>query len=243
MTLKNLKESCDQLRLEGDFYKAFLEVSNAFKLSAVPHRGEIIYVNDPIFWSDIKAGRWRLTKRRETDVGFLRDLWADHKFIYSFHRHAQSLPDSDQKLAALLRREYLSTIMDNRALHWIIRDADDKPHGLLSLVDISLVHRRAEVLIGVNQKTQSPASVAAMLMLFQFYFNVLKFKKLYSQIYADNSHSLKSTLHLGFVVEGVLKNHSIDPQSGEYLDLTQTALFAEQAFSEKNRRLMDRLLT
>jgi RimJ/RimL family protein N-acetyltransferase len=241
MSRKDIKELCDQLRLEGNFYQAFLEVANAFKSSSVPYREEIIYANDPIFWADINAGKWKLTKRRETDADFLRDLWADQEFLYAFHRHAQPLPDNDQKLATILQKEYLSTIVESRALHWIIRDATDKSYGLLSLVDISLTHRRAEVLIGVNQKTPSSASVAAMLILFQFYFNVLKFKKLYSQIYADNPHSLKSTLHLGFSIEGVLKQHSIDPI--KYIDLTQTALFAESAFSKQNRRLMDRLLT
>jgi len=35
----------------------------------------------------------------------------------------------------------------------------------------------------------------------------------------------------------------IDPQSNEYVNLIQTGLLAEDAFSEDNQRLMKRLLT
>ena len=82
-----------------------------------------------------------------------------------------------------------------------------------------------------------------MLILFQFYFKAMKFNKLYSFVYEDNPHSLKGTLHLGFKVEGRLRKHALDPKSGNHLDLIQTGLLAEDAFTPQTERLMRRLLT
>jgi RimJ/RimL family protein N-acetyltransferase len=64
-----------------------------------------------------------------------------------------------------------------------------------------------------------------------------------SFVYADNPHSLKGTLHLGFRQEGQLIKHSFDPESDQYMDMIQTGLLREDAFTAKNKRLMDRLLT
>ena len=85
-------------------------------------------------------------------------------------------------------------------------------------------------------------STAAMLMLFQFYFKAIKFNKLQTFVYEDNPHSLKGTLHLGFKEEGRLRKHVLDPRSNKYIDLIQTGLLAEDAFTESNKRLMNRLL-
>jgi hypothetical protein len=54
---------------------------------------------------------------------------------------------------------------------------------------------------------------------------------------------LKSTLHLGFKIEGDLRQEIIDPKTGNFVDLIRTGLLAEDAFNASNIRLMDRLLT
>jgi RimJ/RimL family protein N-acetyltransferase len=64
-----------------------------------------------------------------------------------------------------------------------------------------------------------------------------------SFIYKDNLISLKSTLHLGFEVEGELLQHNLDPETGQFLDVIQLGLRRDQAFSKRNQRLAQRLLT
>jgi hypothetical protein len=59
----------------------------------------------------------------------------------------------------------------------------------------------------------------------------------------DNKHSLWGILHLDFKEEGHFKSHVIDAKSNKYVDLIQTGLLAEHEFSEKNKRLMQRLLS
>ena len=199
--------------------------------------------HQPILWSDIQAGICMLTRRQGADAEFVRHLWQDSHFVYSFHRHAAPISQDLQQLADILEQEFISTISESKALHWIVRDKNSKPWGILSVTEISLIHKRAEVMLGVLPSAPNGLSTAAMLILFQFYFKAMKFNKLYSFVYDDNKHSLKGTLHLGFKVEGRLRKHVIDPKSGEYVDLVQTGLLAEDAFNPTTKRLMQRLLS
>jgi diamine N-acetyltransferase len=112
----------------------------------------------------------------------------------------------------------------------------------LSLTEVSIPQKRAEVLLGMLPGAPMGLSTAAMLVLLQFYFKAIGFHKLVSFIYEDNPLSLKSTLHLGFQQEGLLRRHIVDPRSGAFVNLIQTGLLADEALSEKNVRLMNRLL-
>lgn len=202
-----------------------------------------LFENHPIWWSQISAGLVKLTRRSSLDSEFLKRVWNDEKFLYRFHRHANKLPDSPNQLDALLEKEYLSLLSESNSIHWIVKDNSGTPWGLLSLTSISLKHKRAEVLLGVLDGAPTGLSVSAMLILFQFFFRAIKFNKLTSFVYADNPHSLRGTLHLGFREEGRLIKHSYDPESNQFIDMIQTGLLSEEAFTEKNKRLMDRLLT
>lgn len=202
----------------------------------------LAWEHQPVFWSDIEAGICKLTRRNSRDAAFIDELWQRSDFVYRFHRHAKTTPKGVQDLEKILEYEFISTIGMSKALHWIVRDRFSRPWGILSLVDISLIHKRAEVMLGVLPTTPFGLSTAAMLTLFQFFFKAMKFKKLYSFIYEDNPDSIKGTLHLGFKVEGRLRKHALDPRSGDYLDLIQTGALEEDVFNLKTERLMKRLL-
>lgn len=183
-----------------------------------------------------------LTRRNARDAAFMRTLWADRVFMHSFHRLAAPLPPEDSELQRILNAEYQNPVAKSRAVHWIVRAPSGQPWGLLSLTDVSLQHKRAEVLMGVLPGAPFGLVTAAMLMLFHFYFKAHQFNKLYSMVFADNPHSLKTTLHLGFRQEGLLRRHTLDPTSQTYMDVIQTGLLAQDAFSASNIRLMKKLL-
>ena len=69
-----------------------------------------------------------------------------------------------------------------------------------------------------------------------------KFNKLYASVFTDNPHSLKGTLHLGFKQEGLLRRHTLDPTSQTHMDVTQTGLLAQNAFSPGNIHLIEKFL-
>lgn len=229
-----------ELRTERKHEAAYALLSSNLDSSKYQN---LLFENHPIWWSEIKAGICQLSRRSSKDLDFVRQIWARKDFIYSFHRHANNLPDNNEKLAQLLDREYFALVSESHAIHWIVKDSTGKPWGLLSITGISLTHKRAEVLLGLLDGAPIRLSTAAMLILFQFYFKAIKFNKLLSFVYEDNPHSLKGTLNIGFKEEGRLKKHVIDPRSNQYVDLIQTGLLVEDAFTENNKRLMQRLLS
>ena len=240
MENKTLINEVRRLHSQKQHQSAFNLLNSS--LDQIKYRN-LLFENHPIWWSDIKAGICQLSRRSSKDIDFVRQIWGQQDFIYSFHRHANNLPDDDDKLKQLLDREYLALVSESHAVHWIVKDQTGKPWGLLSITGISLIHKRAEVLLGILDGAPRGLSTAAMLMLFQFYFKAIKFNKLLSFIYEDNPHSLKGTLHLGFKEEGRFKKHVVEPRSNQYVNLIQTGLLAEDAFSESNNRLMKRLLS
>lgn len=236
-----LKKSLS-LRREGQFELAFEHIQQALQHGHSELKTQA-WQHNPIFWRDISAGICILTRRCGDDASFIRKLWQDTEFIYQFHRHSPSLPPSDHALQGILDHEMSATISESHAIHWVVRDAHRQPCGLLSLCEISMLHRRAEVLLCVLPTAPQGMAAATMLMLYQFYFKVMKFNKLVSMVYPENIKSIKSTMHLGFKKESDLRKHAWDPRTGTFLDMVQFGLLEEDAFGLGNQRLMRRLLT
>ena len=233
-------ESARKLRSLGDFDASYDLVRE--NLGQYPEYQALVWQHQGVFWSNIHAGNVTLTRRNSRDASFLENLWSDTDFRQRFHRQAPDLPPR-QQLEQLLDKESLSLLGESTALHWVIRNTLGLPQGILSLTEISLQHRRAEVLLGLVSGAPAGVGASAMLMLFQVFFRVMKFNKLASLVYADNLHAFKSTVHLGFQFEGTLKRHMRDPRSGEYVDIHQLGLLEPDAFNETNQKLMRRLLS
>lgn len=204
------------------------------------HLAQILWENQITFWKDITLGPAVLTRRGVGDLEFMKELWSHESFIGLFNPLAGKLPDDD-RLFAILEEEYVSPLSLKNQLHWVIRDRNRKPWGLLSLVDINLGQKRAEVLIGVLPTAPFALSIASMLGLYRFYFDFMGFNKLYSLVFSDNSHSLKSTLHIGFKQEGLLRKEVFNPQKREWVDLVRTGILRDEAFGLTNERLLRRL--
>ena len=242
MNITAILEESLNLRRERRFRDAFEHIQQALQ-DGHSELKALLWQHSPIFWKDISAGICTLTRRCGEDANFLREIWKDKDFFYRFHRHSSPLPASDAELQRILNIEMSSILSESHAIHWIVRDSHGRPWGLLSLCEISLVHRRAEVLLGILPGAPAGMAAAAMLILFQFYFNAMKFNKLVSLVYLENTLSIKSTIHLGFKNEGFLKSHAYDPETGRFLDMVQMGLLKEDAFQTRNQRLMNRLLS
>jgi RimJ/RimL family protein N-acetyltransferase len=236
----NVIQTARQLRAEGKITESFEVVRNSSNGNR--SNDNLVWQHQPFFWADVKAGNCLLTRRRGSDADFIRVLWSDEAFVRRFHRSAPQLPREHAALERILTSEYVSLISDTGSMHWVVRDAKRQPWGVLSLTNISLSHKRAEVLLGVQDGAPFGLPTAAMLMLFRFYFEVMKFHKLYTLTFDDNAHSLKGVLHLGFKTEGRLRQHFHDASTHTYIDMVQAGLLANEAFTTSNKRLMQRLL-
>lgn len=227
-----------RLRKSGRFSEAYQYVkAQVSDSSRIP-----IWAHHPIFWKEMRAGSCVLQRRSQKDCQFLYSIWEEPGFIEKFNCLAPPLPQDSEELKTILDAEYHSTVDFSKELHWIVGDHRKNQYGLLSLVDISLAHKKAEVLIGVLPRTPAGIAPTAMYILFKFFFQILNFNKLYTYVAASNQHSLKGTLHLGFRREGLLKSEIFNPISGSYVDLIRTGIDKQEALTSLQAPLAKRLL-
>ena len=83
--------------------------------------------------------------------------------------------------------------------------------GMLSLIAIDLVNRRAEsarFLIGEPEKVQGiPVAVEAMKLLYELAFKRLELRRVYGTVASDNGLMIKWQKFLGMKEEGRLRDH------------------------------------
>ena len=190
---------------------------------------------------NISASRLSLIKRGGEHAGFVKQLWEEPNFRHHYNR-LQNIHADINQLANDLDKEKAADVRRTRSSHWVITGPNQLAQGVLSLVDISDTHRRAELLVGVSQQAPQGTALSAVLICFQLFFHELHYDKLLSFIYPDNVHSLKSTLALGFKQEGFLRQHLVDPSTGKRHDVIQTGLLKTEAFSDRNKKLAKKLL-
>lgn len=105
---------------------------------------------------------------------------------------------------------------------WIASRPDDEvnlvielragvPVGMISLIAIDTVHRRAEparFLIGEPAAVKGvPAAVEALKLLYQLAFDELKLQRVYGTVAADNHLMIKWHRSMGMQEEGRLRQH------------------------------------
>ena len=246
---RQLQERAARLRHARQFERARELISEFQPADAIEQRSKqvLAWAHEPFWWRIIEGRRCRLRRRDAGDVVFIRSLWADESFISAFNRFTVRLSPSDSGLANVLTQEYASIVIETKSIHWTVETKDGEKVGILSFTNFSLANRRAEVMIGITAFPYSGVAVEAMLLAIEFGFGRMGLHKIYSQIYSDNETSLRNTIHLGFEVEGRLREHVVDPKTKQPLDLIQTGLLrsdlTKPVFSRLARRLLGRELT
>lgn len=95
--------------------------------------------------------------------------------------------------------------------NFIIELKSHLPVGMLSLIEIDHLHKRAEpgrFLVGEEEKVKGiPVAVEAMLLLYGFAFGKLNLERLYGTIAAENTLMIKWQKYLGMKEEGRLRRH------------------------------------
>jgi len=125
-----------------------------------------------------------------------------------------------------------------------------QPIGVAVLSDYAPLHRRAEFLIGIfsPSKRHASHSVEASLLILDLVFNHYGLNKLYTYVYEYNQYSQKATEKLGFVREGLLREHHFSIPEQRFVALFQNGL-TERDFRSNiklpmlSRRLLGRDIT
>jgi RimJ/RimL family protein N-acetyltransferase len=131
--------------------------------------------------------------------------------------------------AALLNRG-ATTVADQAAwiasrpeteFNFVIQLRSGEPVGMLSLVNVDLIHRRAEparLLIGEPGAVKgSPVAMEALKLLYELAFDYLGLHRIHGTVVAENRQMLKWHLYLGMKEEGCLRQHQFI--AGRYHDI------------------------
>jgi len=224
--ISDLLDRTRALRAQGRYDESHALILQA-DLSRVSGAELIEWEHRPFFWQPVHSEGSLLTRRGPHDLAFVRTFWATTNVLENFHRNAPALPASDDHLRRILLGEQTALLSESRCLHWVVKDHHETPWGLISLTEISVRNRRAELLFGMLPGAPFGLSAFAMFSLLDFYFNAMRFNKLTSLIFEDNHPSIKGTLHLGFKIEGRFEKHLYDIKRKEFLNVLQTGLLRD----------------
>lgn len=117
---------------------------------------------------------------------------------------------------------------------------EDKKAGLVELVEINHVHRRAEfqIIIAPNFQGKGLATKAIQLAL-DYGFSVLNLYKLYLIVDEENSKAIHIYQKLGFETEGVLRHEFFI--NGQYRNTIRMCIF-QQNYLSTHRSHSDSML-
>ena len=247
----DLPSQLRELRRSGQIEHARALLARQLTASADPASANhqrlalLAWQHAPFWWQPLRGRSAGLRRRGPDDVALLRRAWADTDFMWRFNRMAAQLPTQDEALRALLNREHWALPEESRGLHWTIESAG-RGCGFVSVVDISLQHRRGEFLIGVLPDEAPGASpwlaLEAAHLVFEFLRSHVQLERLTAHFYPDNPDALTMAQRLGFEREGVLKGYLRLPQTSQRADLIVAGLLLDRAYFEQHARLRRRLL-
>jgi len=175
----------------------------------------------------LQGKRLRLERRAPQHTDFIWQCRQDRRF-WELYRMTDDPNETPDEIHAKLVEENKLLPHQLRWLEWVIFRIDqNKPIGLAAVADYQPQHQRGEFLIGIIDPNEQKAGIGleASLLAIDFAFNYLKLNKFMSFVYGYNNASQQNTLQLGFIQEGLFKEHMFIPNKG-YIDLYQNGLLA-----------------
>ncbi|MBF6023786.1 spermidine N1-acetyltransferase [Lysobacter niastensis] len=135
-----------------------------------------------------------------------------------------------------LEELYRKHIHDQSERRFIVEDAGHERVGLVELVEIDHLHRRAEFLIMISPEQQGRGYArAATRLAINYAFRVLNLYKLYLLVDEDNTRAIRIYEDADFRREGVLIDEFFS--DGRYHNVVRMCLFQYQALGrDENRR-------
>ncbi|TWI01030.1 diamine N-acetyltransferase [Luteimonas cucumeris] len=134
-----------------------------------------------------------------------------------------------------LEQLYSKHIHDQSERRFIVEDGQRHAVGMVELVEINHLHRRAEFLIMIapDQQGRGHAKAATRLAI-NYAFRVLNLYKLYLLVDVDNAAAIHIYESCGFRREGVLVDEYFS--DGRYRSAIRMCLFQHQALGEPQER-------
>lgn len=131
-----------------------------------------------------------------------------------------------------LEELYRKHIHDQSERRFIVEDGAHERVGLVELVEIDHLHRRAEFLIMISPEQQNHGYAReATRLAISYAFRVLNLYKLYLLVDVDNERAIRIYDEAGFRREGVLIDEFFS--DGRYHDVVRMCLFQDEALNRE----------
>ena len=230
-------------------------------LASFPHFPALLdrlFIVDQRWNSPIANKRIHLVIPDESDFPFLNQCYSNEEFMGQLLPMGHKNQSPESILFSLRHNEF--SVAQFRSMHRIIKKEEPvdqplkssestislKPIGLASLIDIQIAHRRAELIMGIpDSSDRQQVSIITMLLILDFAFNHIQLHKLTSLIIGNNFHSQKSTESIGFIREGLRRQHLRDPSSRLWVDCYENGLLIDDfrknlVIARLSKRLLNR---
>ena len=173
----------------------------------------------------------------DTNVGVtIRPLEReDLKFVHGLDNNANIMRywfEEPYEAFVELQDLYNKHIHDQSERRFIV-DRNGESVGLVELVEIDHIHRRAEfqIIIAPEWQNRGYARLAAQLVM-AYAFDVLNLYKLYLVVDMENIHARHLYARLGFTEEGVLRREFF--VNGSYHDVTRMCIFQDEYWQRRD---------
>lgn len=134
-----------------------------------------------------------------------------------------------------LEELYRKHIHDQSERRFIVEDEAGERVGLVELVEIDHLHRRAEFLVMISPEHQGRGfATAATQRAINYAFRVLNLYKLYLLVDVDNARAIRIYERAGFQREGLLVDEYFS--DGRYRSVIRMALFQHQTLGSDEAR-------
>lgn len=179
----------------------------------------------------------------ETDVRLRPLEREDLSFVHQLDNNANVMRywfEEPYETFAELLALYDEHIHDQRERRFVVECGGTKA-GLVELVEIDHIHRRAEfqIIVAPDHEGRGIASHVTRLAM-EYGFSVLNLYKIYLIVDKENHKAIHIYKRMGFEVEGELRHEFFI--NGQYRDVTRMCLF-QHDFLARNRPAQPAMVT
>lgn len=185
---------------------------------------------DPVWWKPVRSRNIELHRLSERHRQYYEGCYRDPVL----REQLNLFKKTDQKAFDRDLEKNTKSPLDSNKIDWIVI-ANGERIGIISLVDINMNNRRAEMIVGFPSATRSSLkTVESTCLALSFAFQQLNINRVCSYVYSNNVRSEENTLKLGFLQEGALREHIVHPNTGEPLNMYVNGLLKAD-FYRNNR--------